>query len=172
MGKPKTSGLYLVTLSIVLMVVWLVWSGIYKPLLITFGVISVAITVAISHYLSVIDDEGQPISLGVRPFWYVPWLLKEIVVSNIDVMKKILHPKLNDPEANIISPTWIKVSATQCSRLGQSLFANSITLTPGTVSVDVGEDYIWVHALSKEGAESLIDGGEMGILVCKLEGAE
>ena len=172
MGKPKTSGLYLVTLSIVLMVVWLVWSGIYKPLLITFGVISVAITVAISHYLSVIDDEGQPISLGVRPFWYVPWLLKEIVVSNIDVMKKILHPKLNDPEANIISPTWIKVSATQCSRLGQSLFANSITLTPGTVSVDVGEDYIWVHALSKDGAESLIDGGEMGTLVCKLEGAE
>lgn len=170
MGKPKTSGLYLGALSIVLMVVWLVWSGIYKPLLIIFGVISVAITVVLSHYLSVVDDEGQPISLGVRPFWYVPWLLKEILVSNIDVMKRILHPKLNDPEANIISPTWIKVSAAQHSRLGESLFANSITLTPGTVSVDVGEDYIWVHALSKEGAESLIDGGEMGALVCKLEG--
>lgn len=170
MGKPKTSGLYLGALSIVLMVVWLVWSGIYEQLLIIFGVISVAITVVLSHYLSVVDDEGQPISLGVRPFWYVPWLLKEILVSNIDVMKRILHPKLNDPEANIISPTWIKVSAAQHSRLGESLFANSITLTPGTVSVDVGEDYIWVHALSKEGAESLIDGGEMGALVCKLEG--
>ena len=172
MEEPKTSVLYLVSLSIVLMGVWLIWSGIYEPLLISFGVISVALTVFASHLLSSVDNEGQPLSLGARPFWYIPWLLKEIVVANIDVIKRILNPKLNDETAQIISPTWIKVSAKQKTRLGRTLFANSITLTPGTVSVDVGEDYIWVHALSKEGAESLIDGGEMGALVCRLEGEE
>ena len=173
MEESKTSMIYLVSLSVVLMVVWLAWSGIYETLLISFGVISVALTVLSSRLLTSIDNEGQPLSLGARPFWYVPWLLKEIVVANIDVIKRILHPKLNDEAAQIISPTWIKVSAKQKTRLGRTLFANSITLTPGTVSVDVGEDYIWVHALSKEGAESLLnDGGEMGALVCRLEGAE
>lgn len=172
MEEPKTSMMYLIALSLVLMGIWLVWSGIYEPLLIGFGVVSVALTVFASRLLSTIDDEGQPLSLGMRPLWYVPWLLKEIVVANIDVIKRIIHPKLNDEAAKIISPTWIKVSAKQKTRLGRTLFANSITLTPGTVSVDVGEDYIWVHAISQEGAESLIDGGEMGALVCKLEGKE
>lgn len=162
-----------IILMVVMMGVWLAWSGIYEPLLITFGVISVVITVFVTGTLNSIDEEGQPLSIGVGMVWYVPWLLKEIVVANIDVIKRILHPQLNDPIAGIISPTWVKVKANQGSRLTESVFANSITLTPGTVSVDIGEDYVWVHALSKDGAESLADnGGEMGALVCKLEGGQ
>ena len=94
MKEPKASTTYVVTLSVVLMGVWLAWSGIYESLLISFGLISVALTVFVSRSLAAVDNEGQPMSLGVRPFWYIPWLLKEIIVANIDVIKRILHPKL------------------------------------------------------------------------------
>ena len=161
-----------VLLFIVLMGVWLAWSGIYTPLLIGFGVVSVLLTVYVTATLDSLDEEGQPIQWLISMIWYLPWLLKEIIVANIDVIGKILHPKLNDPDSDVISPTWIKVKAEQNSRLAESLFANSITLTPGTVSVDIGEDYIWVHALSNDGARSLVDGGEMGALVCKVEGGQ
>ena len=171
MSDQKSSGFQLVVLSVALMAIWLLWSGIYEPLLISFGVFSVLLTAWVANTLGAVSNEGQPVSVGLRPLWYIPWLLKEIVLANIDVIKRILHPSLTDPQAKVISPTWIKVSAKQKTRLGRTLFANSITLTPGTVSVDVGEDYIWVHALSLEGAESLIDGGEMGQTVCKLEGS-
>ena len=161
-----------IALGVVLMGIWLAWYGIYEPLLISFGVLSVIITVWVSDTLGAVGDDGQPLSLGGSPFWYIPWLLKEIVLANIDVMKRVLNPSLNDPNQKVISPTWIKVQAKQHSALGQSLFANSITLTPGTVSVAIEDDYIWVHAISKDGAESLLDGGEMGALVCKLEGEQ
>jgi multicomponent Na+:H+ antiporter subunit E len=89
-------------------------------------------------------------------------------VANIDVIKRILSPNIE----KAISPTWTVVSAKQKTRLGRVIFANSITLTPGTVSVEVGEDKILVHALSQEGADSLAGdmGGEMGKRVCGLEG--
>ena len=69
----------------------------------------------------------------------------------------------------MISPTWIESRPHKSTWL--NLFANSITLTPGTVSVDSGDGYIWVHALSTEGAESLLgeDGGEMGRMASKME---
>ena len=167
----KSGGIYLVVLGIVLVFIWLAWSGIYTDdegnpayLILSFGVVSVALTVWVSHGLGVVDDEGQPIAWGLAPIAYLAWLIKEIVVANIDVIKRIISPSLP------ISPTWVKVPATQQSRLGRAVFANSITLTPGTVSVDVGEEYIWVHAISKEGAESLVDGGGvMGQKVSRLE---
>ena len=83
-------------------------------------------------------------------------------MANIDVLKRILL-------SGAVEPTWIKVPANQKTRLGRVIFANSITLTPGTVSVDIQEDYILVNAISLEGAESLVDGGYMGAKVCGLE---
>ena len=83
-------------------------------------------------------------------------------MANIDVLKRILF-------SGAVEPTWIKVPVHQKTRLGKVIFANSITLTPGTVSVDINENYILVNAISKEGAESLKDGGYMGKKVCGLE---
>ena len=170
MSEVKSGTLYVIVLALVLVVIWLSWSGIYvddegnpHTLMLSFGVISVSLTVWVSSRLNVVDDEGQPIAWGISPIGYFIWLLKEIVVANVDVISRIVRPQMK------ISPTWIKVSANQKSRLGRAVFANSITLTPGTVSVDVGEDYVWVHALSKEGAESLLDGGDMGKRVCAVE---
>jgi multicomponent Na+:H+ antiporter subunit E len=170
MSEVKSGMIYVIVLAFVLVVIWLSWSGIYvddaggpATMMLSFGAISVAITVWVSTRLNIVDDEGQPIAWGIAPVGYFLWLLKEILIANIDVISRIIKPNMN------YSPTWIKVSAKQKSRLGRAVFANSITLTPGTVSVDVGSDYIWVHAISKEGAESLLEGGDMGERVCKVE---
>ena len=159
------------SLSVVLVVVWLGWSGIYEPLLLSFGIVSILISVYVTASLGSLDNEGQPIQWTIKMLWYMPWLLKEIISANIDVMKRVVNPALGRSDSDVISPTWVKVAAPQQSRLGLTLFANSITLTPGTVSVDSGDGYIWVHALSKEGAESLLgeDGGEMGRMATKME---
>jgi len=122
----------------------------------------VALTWWVSKRLDVIDEEGQP--LNPKLFFYIPWLIKEIIVANIDVIGRILSTK-----KDAIQPTWIKVPAKQRTRFGQVVFANSITLTPGTVSVELDDGTILVNAVSKEGAESLIGGGDMGARVCSLE---
>ena len=157
-------------LTIALVAIWLGWSGIFEPLLLSFGVVSIVLSVYVTASLESLDNEGQPIQWSTKLLWYVPWLLKEILVANLDVMKRVIRPHL-DRESGVISPTWVKVAAPQKTRLGLTLFANSITLTPGTVSVDSGDGYIWVHALSREGAESLLgdDGGEMGRMASKME---
>lgn len=109
------------------------------------------------------DEEGAPADFGIRPFtWYMPWLAKEIVVSNIDVTKTILSPDMN------LKRNMIEVSADQKTEIGRVVLANSITLTPGTVSVNMEGDRILVHALSFEGAEEDLS-GEMGRRVCSLE---
>lgn len=121
------------------------------------------LVVWLSRRMNIVDEEGVPLQLGLRPFiYYAPWLLKEIVVANIDVTRRILHPKLP------IRPTIVQVRASQKGDLGRVIYANSITLTPGTVSVDMEGDRITVHALSFEGAEEDM-AGEMDRRVSKLE---
>ena len=102
--------------------------------------------------MDVIDREGHPIHLTWRFFTYLPWLVVEIAKANLDVVRRIL------PGGPTISPTLIRVRASQDSDLGRVIFANSITLTPGTVSVEVHETEILVHALSRDGAEGLAEG--------------
>ena len=158
----NTSVAHVVGLAAMLVGVWIAWSGHFEPLLLAFGAGSVFLTIWMSHRMKVIDDEGQP--LNHRLLFYAPWLLMEIVKANIDVISRILKPSLP------ITPTWILVEATQKTQLGRVVFANSITLTPGTVSIEVGENSILVHALSVEGASSLLNGGgEMGQKVCSVE---
>ena len=163
-GPSKT-----IALLVVLGGVWFVWSGHTTALILSFGVGSVALSVWMSHRLQIVDAEGQPLKLGL--LFYLPWLFKEIVLANIDVIKRICTFGPIDEQ---ISLTWTKVPAKQSSRLGRVVFANSITLTPGTISVDLeeseGEHFILVNALSKDGADALIDGGEMGAKVSAAEG--
>ena len=83
---------------------------------------------------------------------YLGWLTLEVIRSNLDVSRRVLSPRLP------ISPTLVWVPASQKTELGRVIFANSITLTPGTVSIDVQENEIEVHALSREGAEALLEG--------------
>ena len=93
---------------------------------------------------------------------YGPWLVIQIIRSNLDVAKRIVNPKLP------IHPTVIHVDATDHTEVGRVTYANSITLTPGTISLDVSEDAIEVHALTEEAANDLMS-GEMGRRVQRTE---
>ena len=84
---------------------------------------------AVSLRLDVVDAEALPVHFGLRPLLYLPWLLVEIVKANVDVAKIILSPSLP------IHPHLIRVPASQRSEVGQVMYANSVTLTPGTISL-------------------------------------
>ena len=143
-----------VALMICLAATWLLLSGHYDPLLLGLGAASCVLVGWIAWRMDVVDREGFPIHLTWQAVLYWPWLILEIIKSNIDVALVILRPSMP------ISPTLLTVHTTQGSELGQVIYANSITLTPGTVSLRVYDDKIDVHALTKSGADG-IAAGEM-----------
>jgi multicomponent Na+:H+ antiporter subunit E len=155
---------YLFTLTLVMIASWLVWSGHFdKPFVLALGAISCILCMWLSMRMRIVDEEGAPAQLGFRPFTrYAPYLIREIVKSNLDVTKIILARKMP------LSRTMIEVHPHQKSELGRVILANSITLTPGTVSVNMGDDAILVHALSFDGAEEDLS-GDMDRRVCELE---
>ena len=147
--------LHSISLGLVLFGVWLLLSGFFDSLLLLgLGVLSCVIVVLIANRMDVIDHEGVPIHLGWRILTYWLWFTVEIVKANLDVARRILDPKLP------IYPVLVRVKASQASELGQVIYANSITLTPGTVSILVEDGEILVHAIAKELAEDL-ESGEM-----------
>jgi multicomponent Na+:H+ antiporter subunit E len=141
-----------ISLGAVLFGVWLLLSGHFEPLLIGFGVLSCVIVVVATGRMDVIDHEGHPLHLTWRAPTYWLWLTWEIVKANWDVAKCVLSPSMP------ISPTVFRTKASQKSDLGLVIYANSITLTPGTISVDIADGYILVHALTKAGAEGVEEG--------------
>ena len=156
----------LLSLVVTLFGVWLLWSGHYtieRTLVLALGIVSCLAVVGIARRMGIVDSEGHPVHLAGRAIVYLPWLLLAIFRSNIDVALRILNPRLP------VSPTLIRARATQKTALGKVIYANSITLTPGTVSVDVEDDLVLVHALSRESAEEL-EGGEMDRRVKAVEG--
>jgi multicomponent Na+:H+ antiporter subunit E len=153
------------SLAVALAAIWLLLSGHYEPLILAFGAASVAFVVLIARRKGLTDREGHPIDMLVGGLRYWPWLLVEIAKSNVAVARCILSPRLP------ISPTVIKVPASQRTDLGRVVFANSITLTPGTVSIIVERDEITVHALTAEAAQELAEGGGMDRRVTRMEGA-
>ena len=167
-GEPRVpTGLplrYSIGLGLVLVAVWLLLSGHYTPLLLSLGAVSCGVVLAISIRMNIVDREGAPVELPLRALGYLPWLLWEIMKANLDVAGRILRPRMP------ISPRLITVRCTQTHDIGRVIYANSITLTPGTVSVDVRGDEITVHALTAEAADALME-GEMDRRVTRVEGS-
>lgn len=141
-----------VSLAGALALFWLLLSGFFTAFLLSLGALSVIGVVLLAHRMDVIDHEGHPVQLGPGALWYWPWLVKEIVKSGWQVTRLILDPRLP------IEPTLVRVRPGQRTPAGLAVHANSITLTPGTVSIDVGEREFLVHALTREGAASLVEG--------------
>jgi multicomponent Na+:H+ antiporter subunit E len=141
------------SLAAVLFAFWLALSGHYTVMLVTAGLVSTAVCVFSAVRMRVLDREGHPIELLPGAVTYYPWLLREIVKSAWGVTKIILHPALP------ISPTMTVVDASQKSAAGLATYANSITLTPGTVTAGVNGNKFTVHALVREGALDVEDGG-------------
>ena len=136
MGLGRSLGL-----GAILAALWLMLSGHYTPLITSFGVVSVVLIVYLAHRMDVVDHEGVPF-LGGRLLLYFPWLMKEIFIANIAVAKIILDPKLP------ISPIMVRFRGHQDTDVGRFIYANSITLTPGTITTGVDDHEFEIHALT------------------------
>ena len=141
-----------VSLSVVLAAFWWLNSGYSNPLMLFLGACSIGLVLYITHRMDVVDHESQPIHLSLKIPSYYAWLTKEIVVANVTVVKHILLGNSS------ISPTLAVLQASQQTDMGKVIYANSITLTPGTVAVDLKGNQILVHALLQENVDALIAG--------------
>lgn len=157
--RPVVHG---IGLCLALAACWLLLSGHFQILLLSLGAASVAFCVWIAMRMDLIDHEGVPMQITWAGLRYVPWLLWEIVKANIDVAQRVLSPSLT------ITPRMFDALSSQKTDLGQVLYANSITLTPGTVAVDLRPGVIQVHALNDGAAEGILD-GEMDRRVAAVE---
>jgi multicomponent Na+:H+ antiporter subunit E len=153
-----------VSLAVVLFLFWLALSGHYTPFLIAAGAGSAVLCGVVAARLRIADTEGHPVHLVRGALTYFPWLFWEIAKSAWSVARIILHPQLP------ISPTMTKVIASQKTTVGIATYANSITLTPGTITTGVKGNVLTVHALVREGAADLESGG-MDARVSRFEGS-
>ncbi len=151
------------SIGLVLFSFWLVLSGHYTIITVPAGIISVLGVIALSRRMGIADEEGHPIHLLPRALTYWPWLVLEIAKSTWDVTKIILDPKLP------ISPTLIRLHASQRTACGIATYANSITLTPGTITARVSGHEFLIHAVARDGAKGLAE-GTMDARVKKFEG--
>ncbi len=155
--------LHAISLTAVLFGTWLLLSGIFTPLLVSLGIVSLAVAVGIALRMDIVDHESHPVHLTWRIPAYWIWLLAQIAKSNVDVARTILG--IGDPP----TPSVVRVKPSQRTELGQVIYANSITLTPGTISIELENGEITVHALTRGSADDL-GTGVMDGLVSKLEG--
>lgn len=154
-----------VSLGLTLFATWLLLSGHYTPFITGLGAASCVAVVVIVMWMDVCDHETHPVHLTTRIVGYWLWLLKEIAKANIDVAKRVLAPRM------AISPALIRVKPSQVTDLGQVLYANSITLTPGTTTIDIDQGTFIVHTIAREVGADLA-GGDMDRRVTRTEGLQ
>ncbi|MBL6931160.1 MAG: Na+/H+ antiporter subunit E [Rhodospirillales bacterium] len=138
-------------------------SGIFEAWLLALGLGSTVVVIIFANRMDVIDHEGHPIHISWRAMLYWPWLAWEIVKANIDVARVILDPKIP------ITPKVLNINTLQVTELGHVFYANSITLTPGTVTLGLENGALEVHALTPAAIEGLLS-GEMDRRVHAVEG--
>lgn len=133
---------------------WLALSGHYTPFLIGSGLVVALAVTALGLRVGYADNEGHPVDYLLNGFIYWPWLVVEIAKSAVGVARVIVDPRLP------ISPRLIRAKASQRTAVGIATYANSITLTPGTITVDVNrrDREFLVHALTAESAAGVADG--------------
>lgn len=152
-----------IAIAVVLFLFWLTLSGIFTPLLLGAGAISAALIALFCHQrLHILNREAQPLHLMGRAVSYWPWLILEIVRSALQVARRILSPSLP------IKPCYARVPVHQITEAGRVTYANSITLTPGTIAVRLEDDELLVHALHSSGIDDLV-GGRMATRVMRFE---
>ena len=143
--------LQLTGLLLILMLSWVLWSGIYKPLLLGLGLFSAFLSTWLAHRMGFFRHQAMLKVLSSLPaYWW--WLLREIIVSSIDVAKLILTPSLP------LSPIVVELEAETRSDIAQVILGNAITLSPGTVTLDLHKGRLLVHCLTGESARALQEG--------------
>lgn len=153
---------FLLTISL-LFILWILLSGhIHDPLLLGLGAISCLITAWFTHRLALANSDLSTLRLNINLPKFLPWFIIEIIKSNLHVCKLILQPKL------AIDPKIFTVPVSKHNHVAKAVYANCITLTPGTYSLDVNPDNIVVHALTSDIANDL-QKGEMGKRILSLQ---
>ncbi len=136
----------------VLIAAWILWSGMFKPLLLGLGALSCVIAGWIAVRMGYFDTRVFALRFNLRLLAYWAWLMKEVVKSSIDVARVILSREIQ------VSTKVIEVDASQLSPVDQVVLGNSITLTPGTLTLDASDGRLLVHALTADGAQDIQDG--------------
>ncbi len=152
---------------VILYTFWILLSGYFDFVHLSLGVVSALLVSYTSHHLLTGDVRAEDVSIEmkriIRFFLYLPWLFYQITLANIDVAYRVLHPKMP------IDPRILRFKTDLKTDIGLTTLANSITLTPGTVTIDIKDGEFFVHAISEESAESLLS-GEMQMRVKNIEG--
>ena len=142
-----------ITIAAVLMFLfWFILSGHTELWLILLGLLSVGLSIFLSKRMNIMDREGHPFHLTIRLLHYFLFLGEQILIANLDVVKRILKP------GRTTSPQIIQITHNKKTNLGKVIYANSITLTPGTVTLELTKNNIKVHALSQNGVDALQTG--------------
>lgn len=150
-----------VILALLLMLAWVLWSGFLKPLLLALGAFSSVLVVYLAHRMHLFDAEVFDWRFLLRLVRFWGWLAKEVLRSSLEVSRLVLSPRLR------ISPTVAEFDS-RCSRAtDQAILGNSITLTPGTLTLQIREGHFTVHALTESGARDIVE-GEMDRRVASL----
>lgn len=151
----------MISLALVLAVLWLGISGVYKPVVLALGAASVLLVVWLSARMEVVGTEHNPVLYSWRLPIYWAWLVGQIVMANINVARLVLQPER-------IKPRVLRAPVPQKTSVAKVTYANSITLTPGTVTLALEADYVDVHAIDDKSAAGVED-GSMAARVCWLE---
>lgn len=149
----KEGRLFAITLTFFIMALfWILLSGIFDAFHLISGLICCLIVTFLSHDLLVKGKSEKKLLKALRLIRYIPWELWQIALANIDVAYRVLHPKMP------IDPRVIEFETTLRGELSQVTLANSITLTPGTITIRVKPEQgkFLVHAIAKEPAEALL----------------
>lgn len=153
-GQVRRVFFYPFALTFVIMFgVWVILSGRFDWFHLSLGLISCGIVSFLSSDLLF----PAPKIKGLVRQWarfirYIPWLLLEIIKANLHVTYLVFHPRMME----LIDPRIVKFRSKLKSDLALVTFANSITLTPGTITVDVSIDGDFkVHAIDKASGDPL-----------------
>lgn len=152
---------YLLSLAVLLAALWLSISGVYKPIILALGSASVVLVVWLSARMEVVGTEHNPVIYSWRLPVYWAWLVGQIIAANLNVARSILS-------LSRIDPRLIRVPVGHSSAVAKVTFANSVTLTPGTISLYLSDTQLLVHALDRQSAEG-VEEGEMDRRVQWLE---
>jgi len=138
---------------IILFGFWLLLSGHYDLFHISIGLLCCGLVSHATHDLLFANPRAGDMRVIVKRFiTYIPWLFYQIVLSNMHVVRLALGPK------NLIDPKIIEFKTKLESDISFVTLANSITLTPGTITLDIRDGVFYVHAVSKKTAEDLLTG--------------
>jgi multicomponent Na+:H+ antiporter subunit E len=150
MSDGRSRNLRRFVVFMMLFAFWLVFSGHFDTLHISLGVMCCTVVAALSYDLLLPDTLSSRSAMTAWRFLqYTPWLIYEVVVANFHVLALVLQP-------GRIRPQVVRFKTGLKSDLAKVTLANSITLTPGTITMDVDGDEFYVHAVSDEAAQSVM----------------